>query len=265
MKRNRNKVLLIALCLVLIGGAISFTAWAMGANTSGLYWDGGFRVHGSGNWHELNESLDSFSHVDIRVGVYNVSIQTGNDYRISGYVRNDLRVSVDGDTLIVSEPTGRRRGFNINFGFFGRNSDNGALTITVPTNTVLGSLLLELGVGQLNLRDIEALSADISNGVGDIRTSGVTLADAQISSGVGNIHLDGTLQGNNEFSSGTGNVNLTLTGYQSDFSINFQTGVGNSSMDGAAQRGGSRSGQHPSGHLDISSGVGNIRVTFRGD
>jgi len=262
MKRFiRKGVLAFALALILIGGALSLIAWGLGAETSLAFGGGwGFRPSTA---REINLTFsDDFARIDVNVGVANVTVQEGAAFSATGRLPDRVDISTDNNTLVITEASVRGLRFNINFGF---SRQSYYLVLTVPRGTTLDMLSLETGVGWIEVRDIEAARADISSGVGNVHVRNVEFGHTLLDSGVGNVYADGIFTGRTDMNSGTGNVSLTLPGAREDYAYRIQTGVGNTTIDGARATGGStRSHANPVADLHLSSGVGNVRVDFRG-
>jgi len=261
MKRFTKGILALALALILIGGTLSLAAWGMGAQTS-IEWGGGWGFRPSTE-QEINLTLgEDFDQIDLTLGVANVTVQEGTEFRAEGRLSDRVNISTSGNTLVITEARRRGPSFSINFGF---DRQGYYLILTVPRGTTLDMLSLETGVGRIEVENIEAARADISSGVGNVHVRDVDFGHTILDSGVGNVYADGIFTGRTDLSSGTGNVTLTLPGARDDYAYNISTGVGHATIDGNRTTGGTtRSHTNPIADLRLSSGVGNVRVDFRG-
>jgi len=228
----KKTILRIALIMLLAGGILALTTWGFGARTS-LYFDQGFHIAGSNQRSEVEELLSDFRHIDLRLGVTNLNLRHGNDFRIEGHYNSGLVIEQRDDTLFVTSSGFIRQGgrFTINVGriSFG-SSGGGSLTITVPSHVELASVSLDVGVGNIHIRD-------------------VAIQDVDLTSGVGNIDMD--LPGSAERVSWSGTVGVGRIAIDGE---RYGTGVGGSA---------SHRVEEPEAVIRFDAGVGNVNITFQ--
>jgi len=262
MKRFIKKgVLAFALALILIGGTLSVIAWGMGAETQ-LSWGGGRLGFFPSTAREINMTFsDDFDRINVDLGVANVTVQEGTSFSATGQLSDRVTISTDNNTLVITEARARGPRFNIGFGF---SRQSYYLVLTVPHGTALDTLSIETGVGRVEVENIEAARADIHSGVGNVHVRNVEFGHTILDSGVGDVYADGIFTGRTDLSSGVGNVSLTLPGARDDYAYRIQADIGNASINGERTGSATRSHANPVADLRLSSGVGNVRVDFRG-
>ena len=261
MKKTWRIPVAIALALIVLGGAIGLGAWIMGADSS-FEWVGGWRgLRPAESGREIDLVLsDEFDEINLRLGVSNVTVQHGSEWRVTGRLRAQVNIETAGGVLFIEEPTQRRNNFNI-----GINTTNYFVTITVPRDVALDTLSLEVGVGRVDVQDIESLGAYLTTGVGNVSARNVDFQHAILTTGVGNVYADGIFEGRADFTSGTGNVSLTLPSARTDYSYTMSSGVGNTTINGTRESGSvTRNTPGAIANIHASTGVGNVRVDFRG-
>lgn len=262
---KHKKILLIALIAIFVGGILATVAWGLGASTS-LIWDGGIRIGGSLTRTELNETLSSFHEIELTVGVSNVTLRHGDDFRIEGHHYGAITYEVRNDRLVVNAPA--RNQFAL-FGWSRGGGGNVTITVPLPEDAALERASLSVGVGNVYVQNVALLSVVLESGVGDVYVQNVNFRDAVLESGVGNIHAVGLFTGWSYFTSGVGDVTLQVSGPQDEFSYSIEAGVGNVTIDGVRQGGAlgnslSHTASDFRGSLQIESGVGNVSVSFSG-
>ena len=190
------------------------------------------------------------------------SAQTNND---------DLFVSEKDEKLVFSEKTTI---FN--------KTINGTLKITLPQDTVLSFVEIEMGAGAVVVQKLSAERIDFDLGAGEVQIEELyvqTSADIEcgagkftiekgeihnldIDFGVGKATVIAKLYGNSDVDCGVGEVNLTL-GKKSDYAVEVNKGLGAIEVNGKACNDFAIGGG--ANKLSIDGGVGAIHLFFEED
>jgi len=262
----KKKIALIALIVLLVGGALTAIGLSLGAHTN-LHWNGGFRVLDTHTErHEFNETLPAFRYIDLSVSVANVSLRHGDEYNIQGQFIGTIDFEVQDNRLIVNAQNAR---FGFQIGFIGRRSSGSHVTITVPQGTTLEDVRMKVDVGNINTQAVNMIGATIHSDVGNVTVTGDLTGPNNIQSAVGNVRVEGLLTGENTVRSDVGNVTLRLTESRDRFTYSGTADVGNLTIDGERQGSGlggsvSHTAVDPLGTIRFDSGVGNVVVNFVG-
>lgn len=212
-----------------------------------------------------------FSSLDIRCGAV-------PEYRATDFREDTLRVTIDGDSLIVEEPDWQGR---MNFGEHHLKSHFG---VVLPEGVVLDEAIISIGAGSLTMTDIDAERLSIESGAGSIKGvkihadqaslktgagsldfSGCSFKDTVIQTGAGRVQYDGALTSRAAISTGAGSVELDLEGSENDYRIDFTRGIGSVRIGRSTYNGmgsGTAGNLDADRRLDITSGVGAVRIRF---
>lgn len=124
------------------------------------------------------------------------------------------------------------------------------------------SLKLEFGAGEVNINSLIANNnAKIDGGAGKITISSGLLNNLDLDMGVGQLNLTGSVYGNSDFDLGVGESNFTFNGYEDDYSIDIEKGLGSVSVNGKqVAEYHSVSGNN---RIEIEGGMGAINLVFK--
>ena len=126
------------------------------------------------------------------------------------------------------------------------------------------NLDFDLGVGKVNINEVFVYnSAELDGGVGEVIVERGSINNLDFDIGVGNVSLEAEITGNSEISSGIGEVVLGLVGSSESYSINVEKGIGKIMISGENVKNDTVYGNGLS-KLDLSGGIGNIKVDFVG-
>ncbi|AFA48523.1 DUF4097 family beta strand repeat-containing protein [Acetobacterium woodii] len=277
MKNNNNwiKYLAIAFGLVLSLGIISLIV------NGGISVIKSFGLIGEENQQTKQQTtpyiqlytgdLDAI-YVNLNVG--SVTLQTGDVFKVEGTnLPKNLDVTFEQGKLSIEDD---RFLFN-----FIHPSQKPRLSITIPEDTSLKILELDLGAGQGKLSQISAqklivkqgagelvannLKADsgqLEGGAGAVHFSDVQLHDFDIDGGVGLIDIQGIISGNMKLNCGIGQTKLAISGPVDDYYINADPGLGTITVnDRKISENGFGSKSAPN-YIDIDGGIGMVNLTI---
>lgn len=269
--------------LVLSGGMLALTGFALGARTSlDLHWDNqGIETDvaysdstvGDGAWES---SVDPFSRLDVDLSLGSVRVVYGEDYRVSceGPWTAGLDCESDGDTLRL---TGSADGLEL-----GPDGEQAVVTIFLPEGGRLERADLHTGMGQVEMDEVPADRLTVDSDMGDVTLSTVaaeemdltlgmgtltaegcsTQRSLQVSNSMGDVTLDGSFLGRTECELSMGNLSFTTDGSREDYAWEIDVSMGEFRLDGEVQPGHSeRSGG--ANQLELTNSMGDIEVFFQ--
>ncbi|MDR0857990.1 MAG: DUF4097 domain-containing protein [Oscillospiraceae bacterium] len=238
---KNNRIWLIALGLILVGGILGVVGYASGAST-GVRWDrGGIRAIGGRNdLLEMSDTYDTVSSITIDHDVGNVTLEPSYDgsFGYSLQYNDDIEPIVDysdGKLRIVTKaPNYNGWGsFGFNIGPFSGEYENN-LTVYYPEGAefYFGDIQCALGQISIDGADFERLTAEADMGqitvknvnsgktvviahMGKVELYGVTAGAADITANMGAVECrDVSLSGNSsiELSMGALNYRGTVSG-----------------------------------------------------
>lgn len=231
--------------------------------------------------------LSVFSGLDIDVGIADVYVQTGEGYSVSleshGQDKNGTPYELHytnekGRLNIWSTPR--------QLSTEGDISLSGKVVVTVPAGVSLGMVGLELGMGNFTWTDCgltdgmdcdlgmgdAILSGDLSGdvhlelGMGGAKLSGAMSGDIELNLGMGDAELSGDLTGDVRVNAGMGDISVTLTKAASHYryELNVADYMGTIRLDGKKLGEAACHGGTGSSRLALSSGMGDVSLTFGG-
>ncbi len=216
--------------------------------------------------------------VFINFNAGSITLKTGDAFQVEGSdVPTSLTATLDDGELII-EDNGNT---NIIPNLIGKDRAPD-LVITIPSNTHLKKLELEIGAGHGELSQIitdeltikqgageivadqlQANSGKLSGGAGAVHFTDVKLNDFEIKGGVGLINIQGIVTGDLEIDCGVGQTTLDINANVNDYFITADQGIGSITINGESisESGtGSKSALH---RIDIDGGVGPVKMTFK--
>ena len=150
----------------------------------------------------------------------NLIIEVGNNFHVQTNT-NNIEYKQSNNQLVVKEK---------NANLFNSNNQR-TITITIPVDTVLDTvsieagageiqiekmatknLDLEIGAGTVNITDLQVTQkAKIEGGAGRLEMLSGEIANLDLEMGIGDLMLATSLSGNNKIDAGIGKLELTLT------------------------------------------------------
>ncbi|MBU4540235.1 MAG: DUF4097 domain-containing protein [Firmicutes bacterium] len=235
---------------------------------------------------EIEQSGDSFSQdfagdlesvfIDFNAG--SITLQTGDRFIVEGSnIPSGLRATLENGKLVIKD----QKSATIFSNLIGQNRMP-ELVVTIPKDTHLKKLELEIGAGRGQLSQLstdeltikqgageivadqlEARSGKLSGGAGAVHFTDVKLNDFKINGGVGLISIAGIVTGELEIDCGVGQTDLDINGNLDDYFITADQGLGPITINGQSisETGtGSSSAPH---RIDIDGGVGPVKIRFK--
>jgi hypothetical protein len=224
---------------------------------------------------DFNGELEA---VFINFNAGSVTLKTGNAFKVEGSnIPASLTATLDDGELVI-EDYGNT---NIIPNLIGKNHVPDII-VTIPSDTHLKKLELEVGAGRAELSQIiaddltikqgageivadqlQANSGKLNGGAGAVHFTDVQLNDFEIKGGVGLIDIQGIITGDLEIKCGVGQTSLDVDASANDYFITADQGIGPITLNGQnISEGGTGSKSAPH-RIDIDGGVGPVKMTFK--
>ena len=228
---------------------------------------------------EFSQAFNGVTVLDLDYSAGYLEIEKGDVFKVEGYnLPDNFTAEQKNDTLKIKDSIKDP----VKFLNALSDSQKPHLTITVPENIVFREveldfgasdtsidtlkadrLKVDMGVGRVEMKNITADNAKFNNGAGEVILSGMKLNDMDMECGVGKVSFEGSLTGKNKIDGGVGETTLDIEGSPSDFDIKGETGIGEFTVDGARFTEDRFRNSNAPNSLDIDSGVGSLRITFK--
>lgn len=256
----KTKIILASLVVLLVGVVLSLVGLVKGGQTAIEF--NGFHislgsVYGK-NQEVTKEKLAMFSNLDVKAEIATIEVIEGDDYGLE-FVGDGstLKYEQEGDKLKIVQKS--RNVFGINIGI---QKEDIKLVLTVPKETKLGNVKVEMGVGSLEIRNIKCDNLELDLGVGETILKNIMSKGLDVDCGVGSTFIQGQVLGVTKIDGGIGEIELNLIGNEKDYRIDASVGIGEMSYNGKSLAG-SGSIKEGTGEylLDVNGGVGNITIT----
>ena len=210
---------------------------------------------------------DKVKNLGISIGVGNVFLRNGKDFQVEtrGINSENFRCEINqAGTLIIENRRnipGKR--------FFSHDSKSHwcpRFLITLPAETVLENLKINLGAGQLRSEKLNLTSArtmlDVS--AGNFELSGIKSSVNSIRCGMGNVKINGIFTEYTEIDCGMGSVQIKMPVTSEKYAYEGKVAMGNiqfakEKRSGFAQN---YSGARSENHFSIKCGMGEVKVLF---
>jgi len=129
----------------------------------------------------------------------------------------------------------------------------------LSTNTVY----MELGAGAVHIDELNATTnAIIEGGAGKLVVGGGALCNLNLDMGVGKCDLTSSLTGKTTLNYGLGEGIVTVLGDKNDYKLTIDKGIGDVLVEGQSVQSGAVIG-NGANTIDIDSGIGSVKVSFR--
>ncbi|SDM46549.1 DUF4097 family beta strand repeat-containing protein [Lachnospira pectinoschiza] len=180
--------------------------------------------------------------IELDTDTATTKIVYGDEFNVKYSVSrgSDVKVELEDGKLNVKENSSTKV---VGISFLA--SESGVITITLPYNTNLDKIDVDLAAGNLNIEDINSEEIDIKSDVGNTKLNGITTEKLNIDSSVGNVKITDGSADDCTISVNTGNIKIT--------DCDIETGsctsqVGNIKISGNV------------GDLKASSKLGNVKI-----
>lgn len=231
------------------------------------------------NSHSFKQDFSGkLESVLIKFDAGSITLQSGDTFQVEGTnIPASLTATLDNSKLVIED----QENTTILPNLIGKDKAPN-LVVTIPRDTHLKKMELEIGAGRGELLEIitdelilkqgageivadqlQADSGKLNGGAGAVHFTDVQLNDFAIKGGVGLIDIQGLVTGDLEIDCGVGQTSLDINASVNDYFITADQGIGPITINGQnlSETGtGSKSAPH---HIDIDGGVGPVNLTFK--
>ena len=184
--------------------------------------------------------------MDISIKVGSFEMVKSDEFKISAenFKEGSLKHEVKNAKLIIKDSSNDgwfRDLFDNDFIFLAKNREP-QLTVYVKEGDIFENINIDVGIGEVCLKNIDFNNSKISCGTGKVSVSGKM---------TGNINVD----------NGIGEVYLNIYGRKSDYYIDADNGIGDISINGKRYNK-SEFSKSAKNTIIINNGVGNIDIVF---
>ena len=197
-----------------------------------------------------------------------LTIQQGDKFKVASNTSN-IETKQTADQLAIREK-------NVNL--FTTNSPR-RIIVTVPRNTILDTIKIEAGAGEIHIEKLECKNMDldigagkttiqdlnvtqkakIQGGAGKVEILSGEIANLDLDMGVGTFKLVSSLLGDNKINAGVGKLEIVLKNGIEKYTIKASKGIGSITVDGKEVADGAIYGKGEN-TIKVEGGIGNITI-----
>lgn len=218
----------------------------------------------------LEEKFDNtqIASVKIEIAYSNLTIIEGESFAVKTN-NNYIESKQSNDKLIIKEKTS---------GVFRKENPSNVI-VTLPKNTVLDTvkieagageikaekiitknLELEIGAGKVTIQDLQVThKAKIEGGAGSVNIEAGEISNLDLDMGVGSFKIDTILLGNNKIEAGVGKLEINLVNGLDNYTIRANKGIGSIKIGDKEAKNNVEYGKGETS-IRIDGGLGNIEI-----
>lgn len=200
--------------------------------------------------------LESFTGISIDAAVMDLTISPGETYRISWSCQQRRVVPSyeikDGVLTLSQSGSNLWRGSN----------NNCHVQLTVPANTLLGSISGDVNVGDINFSQLSIQNLDLTTNVGDFDLGNCSLGNMSIRANVGDLYLKQSSFSNLDVNADVGDVYVESSEDLSNYAIDLSAGAGSVSVNNQDHRRSYAQSGTNGCTVTIQSNVGDVALDF---
>ena len=160
-----------------------------------------------------------------------------------------------------------------------RQNNPRRIIVTVPRNTILDTIKIEAGAGELKIEKIECKKLDldigagrttiqdlnvtqkakIEGGAGKVEILSGEIANLDLDMGVGTFKLVSSLLGDSKVNAGVGKLEMILKNGFDKYTIKTNKGIGSITVDGKQVSDGATYGKGEN-NIKVEGGIGSITI-----
>ena len=233
------------------------------------------------------EKNEDIKQMDVQIKVGTVTIKKGEYFHVSmeDISEDDISCYVENQVLYILD----HRSVNemIEVVPISIHTEDADVTITVPKNFQLEKLSLELGAGEMEVKDLETeklwvkagagsivldslrakQAVEFHIGTGEIRAYDFVGQNMTAKCGVGELYINGSLIGDNAIECGIGEVLCELSEKEEDYSYTVNCGIGEVRIGTKEYYGIGKNSKTGTGDdsFQVRCGIGSVKFFFEKD
>ena len=189
-------------------------------------------IHSNSNNKVSNVNFNEYSsYLDIDLSVASLTIKRGDTLRYETNI-DEIESKQENNKLVIKDKGNK----------WFRSNKNSSITLYVPENLTFEKVIINMGVGEL----------DVDN---------VSLNNADLHLGVGQANIKSDLTGNTKIDCGIGEVDLNLTGSEEDYTFKLDKGIGEINVNNKSY--GNTTIGNGRNYIDVDGGIGEINIKTR--
>lgn len=197
-----------------------------------------------------------------------LTIQQGDKFKVASNTSN-IEAKQTEDQLVIREK-------NVNLF---RQSNPRRIIVTVPRNTILDTIKIDAGAGEINIEKLECKKLDlaigagrttiqdlnitqktkIEGGAGKVEILSGEIANLDLDMGVGTFKLVSSLAGDSKINAGVGKLEMILKNGLDKYTIKTNKGIGSITVDGKQATDGATYGRGEN-NIKVEGGIGSITI-----
>ncbi len=209
----------------------------------------------------FSEEYEDISQVLCNMDLMNVTINStdGSSVKINYEGNEKLKPSIENDNghLSLTQPQNVRLGFKD----ADLSKEKSRVTLSIPKDTVLTGLDVDLDMGSMEIYDISSDKLDLSVDMGSVSGTGLILGDVEIDSNMGNVELGVKDVKNLAASTNMGNVIINSEKDLSNYSFSCAVDMG-SILINDRKVSGDYEKEGSEGTVNINTNMGSVTVKY---
>lgn len=216
-------------------------------------------------YYKFEES--EVKNIEFRFGVSEVVVISGDCYSVEtrGILKDNFMCRIDSDSTLVVKNLKKLNGLNFwNHEYVSRIVPR--ILITVPKKAHVNKCKITVDAGNFKTKDvlIECESGKIEVGAGNIVLKNIHGKNVNLRCGMGNIKIEGILQGRSDIDCGMGVIKLDLQGNQNDYSYDAKVGLGDFKFNDEKRSGVCQNyaEDRKENHFSVNCGMGSVNISL---
>ena len=238
-----------------------------------------------------DENIERINNLDIFLEGINLNLISGDYQNIVveksnlNNIQSKVSAYIKNGTLVIKE-----KDDIVKFGFLGFNfdvKDEGTITVKIPKEYDLSLITLNIGTGNLYIKNITSSRIELDFGAGNTKIDGLVAKYASINTGIGNTTMNnmsigkldletgigkssyyGTISDDSKIETGIGKLDLSILGKYEEYMLDIEKGIGNvevqrkNGLDEKLFNIYENTKNNEKVSLKIENGIGGIDITF---
>lgn len=205
----------------------------------------------SGDEISTSANLDEFTTVHLDASALDITLVSGNDFKMEYKGSEKLRpeVNVDQGVLTVEQ---KASGHLV--------SVSGDLVITVPEGTAMDTIEMEVSAGDIEVENIQANTVKLDVSAGDIDVVGGTIETIDVECSAGDVDIEKCEFNNLTTDLSAGDMDVTVTDSVKNYEIEAEASLGNVYVDGQKEGASYEQGGSGTKYMKIDVSAGDISI-----